>query len=173
LAAKKQWARYAKPVASRPAMPASYGVERKPSAGMVDWGALGERLASARNYWVATTRPDGRPHAVPVWGLWLDGAFYFATDRASRKGRNLRANPALVVHLESGDDVVILEGRAEEVSNRALLARFADAYEAKYQFRPVTGNPAQVVHRLRPRTALSWREGDFVRSATRWRFGGD
>jgi len=121
-------------MAGRPKMPASYGVEQAASADMVDWSAVGERLASARNYWVATTRPDRRPHAVPVWGIWLDEEFYFATDRASRKGRNLAANPALVVHLECGDDAVILEGGAEEVGDTSLLARFADAYEAKDRF---------------------------------------
>ena len=74
------------------------------------------------------------------------------------------------MHLECGDNVVLLEGGVEEVGDIVLLARFADAYEAKYRFRPRTGNPAQVVYRLRPRTALSWREGDFPKSATRWRF---
>lgn len=69
----------------------------------------------ARNYWVVTTRSDGKPHSVPVWSIWLDETFYFGTDRRSRKGRNLATNPGLVVHLESGDDVVILEGVAEEV----------------------------------------------------------
>jgi pyridoxine/pyridoxamine 5'-phosphate oxidase len=124
-------------------------------------------MASARNYWVGTTRPDGRPHAAPVWGIWFDESFSFATDPASRKGANLAANPALVVHLESGDEVVILEGTAEKVTDPTLLARFADAYEAKYRFRPEVSGEA-VVYRLRPRVAFAWRERDFPTSATRW-----
>ena len=113
-------------------------------------------------------RPRGRPHAIPVWGIWLEGNFYFATDRTSRKARNLAANPRIVVHLESGDDVVSVEGRAEEVVDTALLVRFCDAYEAKYRFRPDPGNAANVVYRLHQCVALAWREQDFPKSATRW-----
>lgn len=130
-------------------------------------------LVAARNYWVATARPDGRPHASPVWGLWLDGAFLFATDPASQKGRNLAANPDLVVHLESGDDVVILEGRAEEVADPSLLERFTEAYEDKYQVRPEVDPAQSGVYRLRPRVVFAWRERDFPTSATRWRFRRD
>jgi len=104
---------------------------------------------------------------APVWGLWLDEAFYFSTDPASRKARNLQANPAQVVHLESGDDVVILEGTAEGVADPSLRARFAEAYHAKYQIRPDVGDAA-LVYGLRPRVAQAWREQDFPNSATRW-----
>lgn len=58
---------------------------------------------------------------MPVWGIWLGGAVYFGTDRRSRKAKNLAANPSLVIHLESGDDAVILEGAAEEVDDRGLI----------------------------------------------------
>jgi Pyridoxamine 5'-phosphate oxidase len=69
-----------------------------------------DRLTKSRNYWICTTRPDGRPHSIPVWGFWFEGALYFGTARSTRKSRNLAHNPAISVHLESGDDVVILEG---------------------------------------------------------------
>src|SRR5579884_1076081 len=101
------------PEGMRPAMPASYGLEPAAVEKMVTWDDVVAKLAGARNYWVCTTRPDGRPHAAPVWGLWMDDALCFATDPASRKGRNLTARPACVVHLESGDDAVIIEGTAE------------------------------------------------------------
>ena len=97
---------------TRPDMAPSYGLSSEPE-GMLPWGWAVEQLVASRNYWVCTTRPDGRPHAAPVWGLWADDALYFGTDPASRKGRNLAENPELVVHLESGDDVVILEGRVD------------------------------------------------------------
>ena len=137
---------------------------------MLSWSRVNERLERARNYWVGTTRPDGRPHVVPVWGVWLDEAFYFGTDRHSRKGRNLATNPGLVVHLESGDDVVILEGVAQEVTDPSLLARFSDIYAATYGLSE--GIPAAaVVYTLRPRVAHAWLESNFVESATRWLFG--
>ena len=87
---------------SRPDLPEDYGVSDQTSgAGMLPWSRVTERLESARNYWVVTTRSDGKPHSVPVWGIWLDETFYFGTDRRSRKGRNLATNPGLVVHLDS------------------------------------------------------------------------
>jgi hypothetical protein len=72
------------------------------------------------------------------------------------------------VHLESGDDVVILEGRAEEITDPVLLTRFADAYEAKYQLRPGTDGGAPI-YGLQPRVVHAWRERDFPQSATSWR----
>jgi len=140
---------------------------------VANWKAVATKLASAHNYWMATTRPDARPHSVPVWGVWLDETFWFATDRASQKGRNLTANPGLVLHLESGDDVVIVEGAAEEVSDTSLITRFADAYDAKYGFRPDASNPSQVVYKLTLRVVLSWQESDFIGTATRWQFDRD
>jgi len=153
-------------------MPEGYGIDRA-TEGLLPWSYVGERMASSRNYWVGTTRPNGRPHVAPVWGVWLDEAFYFSSDPASVKGRNLAANPELVVHLESGDEVVILEGIAEAVTDQAILARFVDAYDAKYQYRPDISNPAYGFYRLRPRVVFAWRERDFPQSATRWVFDRD
>ena len=108
-----------------------YGV---PSAdeGMLPWRWATERLAAARNYWVATTRPDGSPHSMPVWGVWLDDAFCFGSGSSSAKSRNLAINPKIVVHLESGDETVILEGRAEPVLDSELERRIDEAYAPKY-----------------------------------------
>lgn len=157
-------------IVDRPWMPAGYGIQTSPD-GMLEWEEVETRLKNSRNYWVCTTRPDRRPHAMPVWGIWLDGALHFGTDRDSRKGRNLAANPAVAVHLESGDDVVILEGNVSEATDTATLERYADAYEAKYQWRP-DATPGQGPFVLRPRVVMAWRERDFPTSPTRWRFPG-
>jgi hypothetical protein len=111
----------------RPDIP-GYGIHPD-GEGILPWSFVDKRMSSARNYWVSTTRSDGRPHAAPVWGVWLDGAFYFGTGSASRKARNLAKSPNVVVHLESGDEVVIFEGGAEEVADPALLDA---AFRAKY-----------------------------------------
>jgi len=158
-----------RPVA--PLMPAGYGVPTDGSGGeRLPWSWAVERLESARNYWICTTRPDGRPHAAPVWGLWLDGAVWFATARDSLKGRNLARSPAFVLHLESGDETVILEGEAVAVRDRDDLERFADAYLPKYGVRPDPADPANVVYALAPAVALTWEERDFPGTATRWLF---
>jgi nitroimidazol reductase NimA-like FMN-containing flavoprotein (pyridoxamine 5'-phosphate oxidase superfamily) len=138
---------------------------------MLPWETVREQLTTSRNYWIISTRPDGKPHAAPVWGLWLDEAFYFSTDPKSRKGKNIVASPEIVMHLESGDDVVILEGRLEEVTDTDELNRFADAYEAKYEFRPDVTDPQWgIYYKLKARLAFAWREKDFPTSATRWVF---
>jgi pyridoxamine 5'-phosphate oxidase-like protein len=65
-------------------MPKEYGLAGRRSA-MLPWTWARRRLVAAHNYWISTTRPDGRPHAMPVWGLWLDETFLFSTSRRSRK----------------------------------------------------------------------------------------
>lgn len=161
----------AQPLAQRPDMP-DYGISDQPD-GLLPWSFADQQLAAARNYWIGSTRPDGRPHAAPVWGVWLDGVFYFGTGPGSVKARNLAANPSLVVHLESGDDVVILEGTAQWITEIAATVwqRIADQYAAKYDgFRPDPPTQQGPFVALQPTTALAWLEKDFVRSATRWRF---
>jgi hypothetical protein len=160
------------PRADRPRIPTEYGIAAGPPDTMkYPWSRVVEQLAQARNYWLSTTRPDGRPHAMPVWALWLDDACYFSTNPSSRNGLNLAANPQIVLHLESGDDVVILEGAAERVADPALLARYAEAYDAKYHWRIDPTSPDQAIYVLRPRLVLTWQERDFAESAVRWRFG--
>jgi len=158
------------PEPARPRTAPGYGIS-KGSKGRLPWSWAEKRLTASRNYWIVSASPAGRPHAMPVWGLWLDGAVWFSTDRASRKGRNVEANPDIVIHLESGDEVVILEGTAEEVTDGPVLARFVDAYEEKYGFRMDLDEPIGLVYQVRPRTALGWLEPEFPTSATRWRFG--
>lgn len=161
----------AAPRTSRPVTSPGYGIAGT-TDGLLPWSWAADRLATARNYWLCTTGPTHRPHAMPVWGLWLDGAFAFSTDPASRKGRNLAANPAAVVHLESGDDVVVLEGRVEVVRDEEVLRRFCDQYDEKYAFRPDPSDAQYGIYLLRVAVALGWRETDFPASATRWSFPG-
>ncbi|MBI2868077.1 MAG: pyridoxamine 5'-phosphate oxidase family protein [Chloroflexi bacterium] len=160
--------------ASRPRLPPSYGiVDAAHGSGLLPWKWVTDRMSQARTYWIGTTRPSGAPHVTPVWGLWLNGAFSFATDRNSRKGRNIAHSPRMVLHLESGEDVVILEGVAEEVTKAAALKQFAEAYAAKYQVEvDVTPEARRVnaVFVVRPRTAYAWLESDYPGGATRWEF---
>ena len=161
------------PRATRPRMPGGYGLlDANQGSGLLLWSFATERMERAHNYWVATARPGGAPHVAPVWGLWMDNAFYFSTDRSSRKGRDLAINPKVAVHLESGDEVVILEGVARDVTDPAVLQRFVEAYDAKYKVKvnvtreSLRGAPVLVVA---PRTAYGWLESDFPGGATRWR----
>ena len=154
--------------AGLPQVPALYGL--KPRAKYLPFSHAEGRLARSRNYWICTTRADGRPHSIPVWGFWIDGAFYFGTARSSRKARNLAQNPAVSVHLDSGDDVVILEGTVVEVSHneRAMLKKLDAASRAKYKM-PLTTIPGEtVLYRVQPCVVLAWTEKEFPKNATRW-----
>ena len=146
-------------------MPGGYGIASG-ADGQLPWSWVERECARARNFWICTTRADGRPHAMPVWGLWLEGRIVFSTDPVSLKARNFIARPDVVVHLESGDDVVIVEGRVEPM-DVALLPAFLDAYEAKYQHRP-TEDQTEGVYQLRADLVLAWQEKDFPTSATRF-----
>ena len=100
----------------------------------------------------------------------MDGALYFDGIPTARWARNMAANPAVTVHLESGDDVLILEGVGEDVErvdDADLAARIVEAWDAKYgrvHPQPATNG----IFRLRPRTAPGWSR--FPDDATLWRF---
>ena len=157
-------------LAPRPSRPKFRGLPIKAEGegeGLVPWQWAVEQLEVARNYWLATVRADGTPHAMPVWGVWLDGLFYFDTHPQSQKVRNLRAQPRAVVHLESGSEVVILEGvidvEDDDIEEGELFERIAAAYETKYGNRPFGA------FAFRPHVSYAWRE-DFTGSATRYAF---
>src|SRR3712207_9085119 len=99
------------------------------------WAAIERLLVEAQLYWIITVRADGRPHAVPLVGVWQDGAFVFCTGSDEQKQRNLDANPQVAVTTgstgangwDSGTDVVV-EGRAVRVTDPDDLRRLAAAW---------------------------------------------
>ena len=97
-----------------------------------------ERLETERNIWLATMRPDGRPHLVPIWFIWHEHCFFLGMKGASVKARNLQQNPRVSLSLEDGSNVVICEGSAETYQPWAadLLAKF----KAKYDW-DIPGDP--------------------------------
>lgn len=154
------------PRASRPHMP-GYGLPRG-RRGLLPWRWAEQRLKRSHNYWVVTVRPDRRPHAMPVWGLWLDGAFFFSTGGRSVKARNLARNARCVVCTEQAAEAVVMEGTARPVKDKPLLARIAVPYRRKYDFAldPALGP----VFAVRPRVVFGLDEKRFLAAATRWGF---
>ena len=151
----------------RPGTEASYGISDD-GEGLLDWSFVVERLRSDRFFWVATTRPDGRPHARPVWGVWADRRFHCGGGERTRRVRNLDRNAGIAVHTEDAESVVILEGTAEKLAEQSAdsdrLRRIDDAHREKYGVEH--GTPAFAV---RPERALA--RSDYPADATRWRFG--
>lgn len=155
------------PPARHPHAPAGYGFGKGADDVMQPWSHAQKRLEVARNFWLATVRPDGRPHVTPVWGVWLDGAIYFGGGSTARWARNLAAQPSAAIHLESGDDVVILEGEIVElVADVDLLSRIVTAWNGKYG--RLAPEPTTRLFRFAPRSARAWRDWS-LRDGTRWR----
>ena len=101
---------------------------------------------------------------TPIWGLWRDGGLVFSCGPASRKARDIAADARVVVHLESGDDVVIVEGDA---TGTAATDEVVAAYAAKYMpFDAEIGDWFFV----RPRRAFAWQEASYPKNATRFDF---
>jgi PPOX class probable F420-dependent enzyme len=93
-----------------------------------------ERLRAEPIIWLATVRPDGRPHQVPVWFLWDGETILIFSEPENQKIRNLRANPQASLALEAldeGGDIVVVEGRAELLDAMASEDVLA-VYGAKY-----------------------------------------
>lgn len=162
------------PPASRPLAPSVYGIPAS-TDGMLSWSEVTHCLEASRTYWLATTRPDGRPHVVPIWGLWLEEAFYFGGSPTTRWARNLATNPAVALHVEDGDLVIIVDAVVDECQpDTDLTARLSAASAAKYatgsESAQTTDGAQEGILRLRPTLVLAWR--DFPRDATRWRFDG-
>jgi hypothetical protein len=111
---------------------ADYGVPED-ADGLLPWSWAAERLAASRNFWVATASKTGRPHAMPVWGLWMEERhrFFFSSAPSARKVANLRANPGVVVTVDDTVEVVVVEGQAHEIrtaEHRDIVARWAAKY---------------------------------------------
>ncbi len=166
----------AEPRRDRPGFPKDYGVPTGPE-GLLPWSHARERLEKAVVYWIVTATPSGRPHVTPVWGVWLDESLFFDGAPETRRVRNMTANPAVAVHLESGGDgkdIVILEGEAREIPkpDRALTTRIAAAYAAKYAsegYKPgVDTWDAGGLYVVRPRVVFAWT--NLGTDPTRWRF---
>jgi len=162
----------AAPRADRPHMPGGYlaGATSAPGE-RLPWSRVEELLLTSRNYWVCTTRPDGRPHTAPVWGVWTGGRFMFSTGRASRKAKNIAGNPNVAFHVEAIGEAVTIEGVAEEVDDDAALARFIEAYNPKYSwdFTLESLRSLGAVYAVRPRVGFSFTE-ELAETATRWTF---
>jgi hypothetical protein len=147
------------PRTDRPHIP-DYGIPKDRKT-VLDPEHLEKTLAPLRSYWLSTVRPDGRPHAVPVWGVWVDGMLHFGGGPDTRKARNLAHDPRVVIHSESADLVAIIEGVAERVDDDDRQERIDDAYEEKYGMRH-----GPVVWAVHPRVAFGWTE--FPKTVTRF-----
>lgn len=162
-------------VTGRPEMPDGYGVSDEGE--YLDWPTVRTGLEEAIHYWMATTRPDGRPHVVPRWGVWLDERFWYDGSPETRHSRNLSANPAVTLHLESGQRATIVDGTSSLSAplDADTGRRVSKAFGRKYRdlgYAPEpdawSGPDAGGMHVFVPSTVLAWTR--FPDDLTRFSF---
>lgn len=162
-------------VTGRPQMPDGYGVV---DAGPVlSWETVERRLVDAVNYWLSTARPDGRPHVVPRWGVWIEDKFFYDGSPATRHSQNLEMNPHCALHLENGTEVTIVEGVSTVPPPVVgdFGVKLADEYRRKYAALGYAPEPtawsddsAGGLHVLSPTSAIAWSV--FPKDLTRYEF---
>jgi nitroimidazol reductase NimA-like FMN-containing flavoprotein (pyridoxamine 5'-phosphate oxidase superfamily) len=161
--------RTAQPKADRPYAPGYGIVGPKEGRGLLPWTWAAKKMAACRTFWLATIHTSqARPHVMPIWGVWLDDAFFFSTGRKSRKGQNLAANRACTITNDHGEEAVIVEGLATEIKDAAALERIATAYKKKYKMDP--RSMSEPIFRLQPTQVFGFVEKTFPKSATRWKY---
>jgi len=160
------------PVGGLPHFPQGY---IPPEGGQVklSWSYVQQRMRVAKNYWIVTATPTGKPASTPVWGVWLDDRLYFDGSPQTRRGRNISANSQVAVHLESGDEAVMLEGQAfihTAKPERALTVRISAAYCEKYAQAGYEPTPDQWdeggLFEFIPARVIAWT--NFIKDPTRW-----
>jgi hypothetical protein len=143
--------------------------------GELTWKAVAEWLAPSRSYWLGTTRPDGSPHAAPVWGVVVREVFYLYSERHTVKARNVERDQRVVIHLEDPEDVLIVYGHLVDLGNPDSRPDVLDALANKYNrdgdraYLPTTDPAFDVLWALRPIRAVGWRLSDFDASQWHWK----
>lgn len=159
------------PAASRPYMP-GYGIAGPDGgSGLLPWSWAERRLAAAHDYWLATLHDDGRPHVMPVWGVWDGRSLWFSSSPDARKARNLTRDPRATVTTDDPRDPVVVEGEVTRIRDRDANTAFVERLNAKYGTDYSAGFVlANATFRLWPSWAFGLREDDFSGSPTRWVF---
>lgn len=150
------------PQVTRPRFPKGY-VEN-PQA-LLPWKQVEQKLAEAKHYWLCTVRPDGRPHAIPKWGVWVNNRIYFDGSPQTRHAKNIAGNPFVSLHLESGEKAVIVDGTAKEMKpSPELAASIAREYSAKYAAMGYSPEPNSWdnggLYEIEPHSVIAWTRFD-------------
>ncbi len=160
------------PRSSRPHMPGYGIVGPHEGRGLLPWSWAEERLVKSHDYWLATVRPTGSPHVMPVWGVWAEGRVWFSSSSSSRKARNIASDPRAVIATDNPRQPVSVEGSAELIVNDQQIERFTSWVNAKYDTDlPVSFFVENACFRLEPRLAFGLDDADFTGTPTKWDFG--
>jgi Pyridoxamine 5'-phosphate oxidase len=161
----------------------------------MEWSAVVDRLEQGLSQapgtggpdrhtcWLTTLNVDGSPHVTALAVLWVDGHFWFETGRETRKGRNLARDPRCALSLATHAFDLVVEGRADLVTDPTSVARLAGIWSADWPVEvdasgtaltapfsaPSAGKPPWFVYRVDATSATTLATvGDG--GATRFRF---
>ena len=152
----------------------------------IPWARARERFEEdagiSPTHWLATARPDGRPHVMPVWTVWVDGTFYFVAGATTRQRKNLAQHASCVITVASSGLDLVVEGEASKVSDETRLQQIVDAYAVQGWHpmvrngvfyaddgAPGAGPPPYEVYEVVPVTVFGL-DTDEPYGATCWRF---
>ena len=159
------------PKVSRPKFPPGY---MDNPASFVTWYWVAAQLTESKNYWLCSIRPNGRPHVVPRWAVYVDGKIYYDGSPETRHARNIMENPQVSLHLENGDQAIILEGisRLAGKPTPELALKLSEAYKKKYKAFGYAPEPNQWdeggLYVFTPRLCLAWT--NFLQDPTKFVF---
>src|SRR5680860_1034337 len=150
----------------------------------IPWEDAEKRLSKGGWFWLSTVRPDGGPHAMPVFAVWSESALYVPSKETARKSRNLAVDGRCVITTDTGDLHLIVEGKARRVRDEATLRRASDAFKAIYDWptvvtrdkldaeygAPTSGGPPYNVYEIMPTKAFGLPTGGESFTPTSWRF---
>jgi hypothetical protein len=143
----------------RPQLPQGY-VDNPIS--ILTWEYALQRLIGSKNYWLCSVRPDGRPHSIPRWGVFLNNRLYYDGSPETIHAKNILQNPRLSIHLENGDEALIAEGTSfpSKIPSAELGMQLSKAYCAKYEKFGYAPAPEQWdnggLYVFTPLTILAW-----------------
>jgi hypothetical protein len=148
----------------------------------LSWSDVERRLAGGGWFWLATVRPNGAPHVMPVFAAWAGGSFFIASKDRARKSRNLDAEPRCVITTDMGDMHLIVEGVARHVRDGVTLQRAVDAFQDVYEWptrvagnrldadygAPTSGGPPYEVFEVTPTKGFGLPTDGETLTPTRW-----
>jgi hypothetical protein len=161
------------------------GTEAATEAGRshpLPWSEAERKIAGGGWFWLATVRPNGAPHVMPVFAAWANTSFFIASKDRARKSRNLEAEPRCVITTDTGDLHIIVEGIARHVRDDATLQQAVEAFQVVYDWptridgnhldadygAPTSGGPPYEVYEVRPIKAFGFPTDGESTTPTRW-----
>jgi hypothetical protein len=159
------------------------GTEVEGATRPLDWTDVERRLASGGWFWLASVRPDGAPHVMPVLAVWSESVLFIASKESARKSRNLDADGRCVISTEADGAHLVVEGEASRVRDRETLERASATFQQVYGWpttiagdqldaeygAPTSGGPPYRVYQIAPAKIFALpSDGSFL--PTRLRF---